>query len=920
MKFVAHILCVRPDGLLAIVEVESSASQFNEAGSLPNELLDAFRETCFAGITWLAAAKATASIDSLPAPFGFWRNFGRRYFSAVCREYAQAHKVWRTPHSPDDESLNELLQSAPPMRGLEYASAESIRSLWRGLDEYTRQRVAAKQSGLAEYLRTLDPAWNLVGRVTFHLAENKKNPDAPFAFLATYTEGQSQTGSPQHIPLSEALKKSIEQRDAKKLEELLEPVARASQKCPLVARLLDSRRLFAPQAWGIRDAFEFLSSIPSMEEAGVIVRVPNWWNASKPPRPQVSVRIGASGPRTSTLTESLDFNVELSLDGQPLTKAELTQLMAAREGLSLLRGKWVQVDHDKLQSALKHWKSLQRQHVGGLDFLQGMRLLSGATIGETEVDEGVQSWTRIEPGEWLRESLRQLREPNANAPFDPEEGLNAQLRHYQSEGVHWLWFATQLGLGVCLADDMGLGKTIQVLSLLLQLKKQAHATNAGSIPAAKPSQPRPSLLIVPTSLLGNWQREVAKFAPQLKLFVAHRSVTDASQLKRVAEDAERELADFDLVMITYGLARTSAWLSECPWRLVVLDEAQAIKNAGATQTKAIKKIPGRGRILLTGTPVENHLGDLWSLFDFCSPGLLGTAAQFKKYINPSDDQVRSRRLASIRKLIRPYVLRRLKTDPDVAPDLPAKTEMRIDCGLTPTQAALYQQVLAELKSALDVATGIQRRGMVLSVLMQLKQICNHPSLYLRQTAFPPELSGKFSELAAICEVLIERQEKLLVFTQFQTLCDPLDVFLASLFNRPGLVLTGKTAAAKRSLLVSQFQQVTGPPYFVISVKAGGTGLNLTEASHVVHFDRWWNPAVEDQATDRAFRIGQTRNVLVHKFVCRGTLEERIDELIQSKKQLSQQLFGKDGEMNLTEMTNDQLMEFVSLDLNKASTG
>jgi non-specific serine/threonine protein kinase len=395
-------------------------------------------------------------------------------------------------------------------------------------------------------------------------------------------------------------------------------------------------------------------------------------------------------------------------------------------------------------------------------------------------------------------------------------------------------------------------------------------------------------------------------------------VTDASQLKRVAEDAERELADFDLVVTTYGLARTATWLTKSTWGLVILDEAQAIKNAGATQSKAIKKIQGQGRILLTGTPVENHLGDLWSLFDFCSPGLLGTATQFKKFINPKDEQERSRRLASVRKLIRPYVLRRLKTDPDVAPDLPAKTEMRIDCGLSATQAALYEQVLVELKNALDIATGMQRRGMVLSVLMQLKQICNHPSLYLRQKSFPPESSGKFSELESICEVLIERQEKLLVFTQFQSMCDPLDQFLASVFNRPGLVLTGKTPAAKRSLFVSQFQEVTGPPYFVISVKAGGTGLNLTEASHVVHFDRWWNPAVEDQATDRAFRIGQKRNVLVHKFVCRGTLEERIDELIQSKKLLSQQLFGNDGELNLTEMTNEQLMEFVSLDLNKAS--
>ena len=318
---------------------------------------------------------------------------------------------------------------------------------------------------------------------------------------------------------------------------------------------------------------------------------------------------------------------------------------------------------------------------------------------------------------------------------------------------------------------------------------------------------------------------------------------------------------------------------------------------------------------MTGTPVENHLGDLWSLFDFCSPGLLGTATQFKRFLKQDD----SRAIASLRKLVRPYILRRLKTDPNIAPDLPDKTEMRVDCGLSATQTALYQKIVVELENVLDTATGIQRRGLVLSVLMQLKQLCNHPALYLKQSKFVHDDSGKYTELKAICETIFEKQEKLLVFTQFQSMCQPLDSFLRTIFGRNGLVLTGKTPAASRSKMVTQFQEESGPPYFVISVKAGGTGLNLTQASHVVHFDRWWNPAVEDQATDRAFRIGQKRNVLVHKFVCRGTLEEKIDKMIRDKKSISQELFSEEGELNLTEMSNQQLLQFVALDINKAST-
>lgn len=913
---------VWPSGVVGLKEAEQE--QLEQSAHLSQELLSAFQQSMFAGLTVLVSSKCPSD---LPVSLVYFRDLAQRYFQALCRQTTAAGAGWLSPQVPDHQTLDELAGRAPPMLGLEYLSAESLRALWLGLDQYTQHQVAATKGGLADYLLSLRPDWNLVGRVTFHLAENKKNPDKPFAFLATYTEGQASTGALQHIPLAAALKQSIAAKDSQQLDVLLAPVSRAAQQSSLIKDLLESRALFSPQAWGIAKAFEFLSSVPKLEQAGVIVRVPNWWNASKPPRPQVTVRIGSKDQGVLSGAGALDLTVGVSIDGQALTADELAQLMAAREGMTLLRGKWVEVNQEQLQSALDQWKRLEKEHIRGVGFLEGLRLLSGSSLGGMGVDDQLLSSTRLEPGPWLAEMLTTLRDPSGRIDLNPEKHLNATLRPYQADGVRWLWFATRLGLGCCLADDMGLGKTIQVIALLLQLKfgEDGHDPNSSGSKHSvrRPEQgavnKQPTLLVLPTSLLGNWQRELERFAPDLRMFVAHRSVNEPSVLKRVAADPELELRNFDIVATTYGLARREKWLADVNWRLVILDEAQAIKNAGAAQTKAIKKIPAGGRIVLTGTPVENHLGDLWSLFDFCSPGLLGTAKEFQKFVKADDAKALSKRLSSLRRLVRPYVLRRMKTDSAIAVDLPDKTEMRVDCGLTTTQAALYRSVIEELESSVDIATGIQRRGMVLAALMQLKQICNHPSLFLKEPVYDMTASGKFVELRRICETLIEKQEKLLVFTQFQSMCQPLATYLAFVFGRTGLMLTGKTTAARRGKLVDEFQQESGPPFFVVSVKAGGTGLNLTQASHVVHFDRWWNPAVEDQATDRAFRIGQKRNVIVHKFVCRGTLEEKIDDMIRSKREISAELFGGDGEVQLTEMSNEQLMKFVALDINKAST-
>jgi SNF2 family DNA or RNA helicase len=466
--------------------------------------------------------------------------------------------------------------------------------------------------------------------------------------------------------------------------------------------------------------------------------------------------------------------------------------------------------------------------------------------------------------------------------------------------VQWMYLLSGLGLGACLADDMGLGKTIQVLSLLL-------------VQGQKSTERQPSLLVAPASLLTNWAAEIERFAPGLTAMIVHPSAMTADQLRQVTPD---KLAGTDLAITSYGTLLRMPALTDMNWRFAVLDEAQAIKNPNAKQTRAAKALKAKARIALTGTPVENHLGDLWSIFDFINPGLLGTVRQFTSYIKGLAERTHNP-YGPLRELVRPYILRRMKTDKSVIADLPDKTEVTAYCSLSRKQAALYAQTVSDLAEALEASNGIQRKGIVLATMMRLKQICNHPSHWLNDNVWSEEDSGKWARLREIATVVAARQEKILIFTQFREMTAPLATFLGGVFGRPGLALHGSTAVKSRKALVQTFQEDETIPFFILSLKAGGSGLTLTAASHVVHFDRWWNPAVENQATDRTFRIGQKKNVLVHKFVCRGTVEEKIDALIESKKSLSDDVLTGSDEINLTEMKDDDLLRLVALDLNAA---
>jgi len=893
-------LSLTPAGRLRLIEVGHDADAMPDVWA--KRVAEAFSSSRAAGLFALAAARPGAP----PAPaLSFWRNFACRYLTQLCRTPESAGNRIEPIEPPPESALAALMLSAPPMQGGEYLSAELFQHMWTELDAWARKEVAATAEGLSEWLKQQAPMWRQVGRVCFHLAENKRDPDLPFAFLATYAPSLSKAGRVQYQPLGKALQEYAGARNRQALINLLSPVYRASERIDFVKELVDSGDVFHPLAWSPTEAYRLLKNVPQLEASGLLVRLPDWWR--KRPRPRVSVTIGEKRQSRFGTDAMLDFKVDLALGDQRLTEKEWRDLMAAEGGLAYVKGQWVEVDRDKLSQALTHWRRVEAAAAGeGISFIQGMRLLAGApaTLDGGAAPPGVdRDWAFIDAGEWLADMLSGLRDPDGLASCGRIAGFQGALRPYQEVGLNWLWFLSSLGLGACLADDMGLGKTVQVLSLLLALKRN-------------PSPGKPSLLVLPASLLSNWRAEMKRFAPTLEAAFLHPSEMEKTAIAAAARKPGALLAETDVVLTTYGMLPRQPWLLELDWRLVILDEAQAIKNPSTAQAKTVKLLKADARIALTGTPVENRLADLWSLFDFLCPGLLGSAARFKKFVKALEAREHDR-YAPLRNLVRPYVLRRMKTDKRIIADLPDKTEMKAFCGLTRKQVSIYARLVEELAAALKGLDGIKRRGLVLAYLMRLKQVCNHPSQLLGDGGYEPVDSGKFERLESICEEIAPRQEKALVFTQFREMTEPIAAFLAGVFGREGLVLHGATAVNKRRSLIDLFQDESGPPFFVLSLKAGGTGLNLTAASHVIHFDRWWNPAVENQATDRAFRIGQHRNVVVHKFVCRGTVEEKIDALIEEKTNLADDLLKGGAESLLTEMSNEELLKVVALDVDRA---
>jgi non-specific serine/threonine protein kinase len=889
-------LRLTPHGRLS-VEDQDNGPDIDAAASI--RLIDAFARGTGYGLMWLGAAEVG---QALPPLFVWWRDFAALYVGSLCLQASGMEGPRKLPSvpAPTPAELSSLVLTAPIMAGAEYLTQDVLLALWDEMERAFAASLAAAKVGLQAFLTTLNRAWNLVGRVHFNLAENRRDPDHPFAFMATYTTRLSAQAKVQHVPLGQALREYAGAANRDKLLSLLLPVQRAAEHCVWLKPMIDAGDIFHPLRWGPTEASRFLQSVPELESAGVVVRMPVSWRASRPSRPQVTATVGRRAPSAVGLDGLLDFQMGVMLDGEPLNEVEIATLLAGTENLVLLRGQWVEVNRARLQRTMEQFHAAEELAArDGLTFAEAMRMLAGAGITRDDPAATDTGWARVTAGPWLEQALKELRAPDGDG-VDPGPALRGTLRPYQKAGTRWMDLLAGLGLGACLADDMGLGKTIQVLSLLL-------------VEQARGARPRPSLLVAPASLLANWAAEIEKFAPGLKAAIVHPSAMPADQVKAFTAE---QASDYDLAITSYGSLLRIPVFAEADWRFVILDEAQAIKNPNARQTKAAKALKARARIVLTGTPVENHFGDLWSIFDFINPGLLGNAKQFTRYTKRLAERTHNP-YGPLRELVRPYILRRMKTDKSVIADLPDKTEIKALCGLSRRQTALYGQAVEDLAKSLEASAGIQRKGIVLAMLMRLKQVCNHPSQWLNDNVWAEKDSGKWARLREIAEVVAARQEKMLVFTQFREMTGPLATFLGQIFGRTGMMLHGETAVENRKTLVRRFQEDEAVSFFVLSLKAGGTGLTLTAASHVVHFDRWWNPAVENQATDRAFRIGQKKNVLVHKFICRGTVEEKIDALIDSKQGLSDELLTGGDEINLTEMTNDDIMRMVSLNLNAA---
>ncbi len=783
--------------------------------------------------------------------------------------------------NPTADDIRFLLDNVPFVVGLKYIDAQWIEEVFRNLSLSFQTEFKAYNGGVSEFLTAKNPKILTIGRIFFHLVENKSE-DFPFAFLATYSSDSENEKKSTHMPLKNALLEYKDQQEA--LLKLLSTVSLTAQKSNFISNLVETGELFSPLKLTSREAYTFLTEIPLYESCGILCRIPDWWK-KKSHSFKLAIKVGDKEPSRVGMDALLAFDPALYFGDDAITEEEMRALMAQTAGLSLIKGKWVEVDPEKLQKTLDAYLKAKNLKVyGEYTIAEAMRLQLNADQIFGELDEDIS--VEITHGKWLKEVTEKLLNPIALENVTLGQNFSATLRAYQQKGLDWLNYMRDLGFGACLADDMGLGKTVQVIALLEHLRGSGQGKN---------------LLVIPASLMGNWQKEIDKFAPKLRYCLIY-SAKDKFVLQE--EDG------IDLYITTYGLAVRLEALKTMEWDLVILDEAQAIKNPGTKQTKAVKLLKARSRIALTGTPIENGLSDLWSLFDFLNGGLLGSAKEFTTFTKRLKEGHED--YSKLRSVINPFILRRLKTDKTVIDDLPEKIEMKAYTTLSKKQVVLYNALVKELAQKLETTEGIQRKGLVLASIMKFKQICNHPDQYLGQEAFHHEHSGKFERLYDICETIYQKREKVIVFTQFKTMTQPLADFLETIFNHKGLILHGETPVKSRSALVDQFCGEEYVPFMVLSLKAGGVGLNLTAANHVIHFDRWWNPAVENQATDRAFRIGQQKNVMVHKLITTGTIEEKIDLMIEEKSKLAGDMIAASGENWITELDNKALMELFKL--------
>ncbi|HEY9765519.1 MAG TPA: DEAD/DEAH box helicase [Chroococcales cyanobacterium] len=819
-----------------------------------------------------------------------------------CRAVSRGEKGASPDHSPRRELsafigalVDHLIRSRNKIeRVRKRVNFDSVDAQWLYALRSPDGRLEAKEiSQFAERLRSWKRPIALASSVHFRLClcleepEEEGNEDNEKAWTLRFLV-QSLDDPSLMLPLAESGKLRVS-GDLPIEEALLAALGQAAGIFPPIGKAL---AVGLPESCPLDsvEALDFLlDKAWLLKQAGFNLFLPAWWSKKgTKQRLSVKAKVPASLAEGDSIFSSVfDFDWKVALGDQELSAQELKALAKLKVPLVKVRGQWVQVDAKALRAAGD--LSKRRSEITGRQLLR-------MALGQTEnLPEGV-SFGGLSAEGWVGNLLEQL---NGNASFEelpPPSGFRGTLRPYQLRGYSWLHFLNRWGIGACLADDMGLGKTIQVLTLIQKEWEE------------KDSRKQPVLLICPTSVVGNWQREALRFTPDLPVLVHHGG--GRAKGAKFKEEAKKQA----IVISSYALLQRDAeLLGKIPWRGVVLDEAQNVKNPETKQAKAARTIEADYRIALTGTPVENHLGELWSILDFLNPGLLGSQAAFKRdFLLPVQVYGEEEATEALKKLTSPFVLRRLKTDRTIIADLPEKLEMKVFCTLTKEQATLYQAVVEEATEALEESEGIKRKGIILATLTKLKQVCNHPAQFLGDRSELSGRSGKLNRLVELLEECLEVGDHSLLFTQFAEMGEMLKSFLQEAFGQEVLFLHGGVPKNKRDQMVERFQNdPDGPKIFILSLKAGGTGLNLTRANHVFHFDRWWNPAVENQATDRAFRIGQGKNVQVHKFLCPGTLEERIDEMIEKKQKLAEKVVGT-GESWLTELSTEALKDLLTL--------
>ena len=828
-----------------------------------------------------ASARALTSIGATEPPATPAQAVLREFITAQVDHLARAGRDTKNPAQPQFDSAHDAWLSAlghtnPAVR----SNPAQLQQLRRQVAEWQRPLAIAASSPYRLCLRLEEP---------LEPGPNDETPairqdDWYLRYLLQPHDDQSLL-----LPAEAVWKNQVNglHPDFNPAEFLLSSLAQAGSVCPPITDSL-KRKQPAGYRLNTEEAYGFLEShAAALQQAGYGVLLPSWWTRQGA-RTRPSIRARAKTPAMQggsgmTMTSLIGLDVEMALGDEPISAQELAELAELKVPLVRFRGQWVEINADDIRAAADFWRN--RKQVSLREVVQ-----IGLGADQRAQDDNVS----LAASDWLRDLLEQLQQKGRIEQMDAPRDFAGQLRPYQQLGYSWLAFLRDWGLGACLADDMGLGKTVQTLAAL-QLDRQ-QGNN------------RPNLLVCPTSVINNWQREAARFTPDLPVLLHHGP-------NRQGGAAFSSQADRHLVITSYGtMNRDRELLGSVPWRAVILDEAQNIKNPGSQQARNAQGLPADYRIALTGTPVENHVGDLWSIMQFLNPGLLGSQAEFKRnYFQPIQADRDGAAAARLQKATGPFILRRLKTDRTVIDDLPEKNETKQYCNLTREQATLYQAVLREAETRLESAEGMKRRGSILDTLTKLKQACNHPRQLLGDNSAIAGRSGKLARLQEILDEALPAGDRVLVFSQFAEMGAILQQHMQETYGLETSFLHGGVTRKQRDRMVQRFQNdPDGPQVFVLSLKAGGSGLNLPRANHVIHYDRWWNPAVENQATDRAFRIGQTKDVHVHKLICAGTLEDRIDLMIEIKQETADQVVGATSERWLTELSNAELRDVLAL--------